>query len=148
LFVCAWLVLDARWTLNLARQVAATAATYAGKDWHERHLAADDGPLFSFIEKVRAKLPATPARVIVVADADYFRGRGAYHLYPHNVYFDPRGNTMPAPSSLKSGDYLVVYQRRGVQYDPGQKRLRWDGGEPVGAEMLEAGQGAALFRIL
>ena len=35
-------------------------AAYAGKDWRERHLAAEDGPLFAFIEKVRAKLPATP----------------------------------------------------------------------------------------
>jgi hypothetical protein len=148
LFVIAWTVLDLRWTSNLVRQVDATAAKYAGKDWRERHLAAEDGPLFAFIEKVRAKLPASPARVIVVADADYFRGRGAYHLYPHNVYFDPRQNTVPAPSTLRSGDYLVVYQRRGVQYDASLQRLRWDGGEPVAAELLVAGPGAAAFRIL
>jgi hypothetical protein len=147
LFVIAWTVLDLRWTLNLMRQVDVTAAAYAGKDWRERHLAAEDGPLFAFIEKVRAKLPASPARVIVVADADYFRGRGAYHLYPHNVYFDPRQNTLPAPSTLRSGDYLVVYQRRGVQYDASQQRLRWDGGEPVAAELLVSGPGAAAFRI-
>ena len=148
LFVIAWMVLDLRWTMNLARQVDATAAAYAGKDWRERHLAAEDGPLFAFIEKVREKLPASPARVIVVADADYFRGRGAYHLYPHNVYFDPRQNTLPAPSTLRSGDYLVVYQRRGVQYDASLQRLRWDGGEPVAAELLVTGPGAAAFRIL
>ena len=147
LFVIAWTVLDLRWTSNLVRQADATAAAYAGKDWRERHLAAEDGPLFAFIEKVRAKLPASPARVIVVADADYFRGRGAYHLYPHNVYFDPRQNTLPAPSTLRSGDYLVVYQRRGVQYDASQQRLRWDGGEPVAAELLVSGPGAAAFRI-
>jgi hypothetical protein len=147
LFVIAWTVLDLRWTSNLLRQANVTAAAYAGKDWRERHLAAEDGPLFAFIEKVRAKLPASPARVIVVADADYFRGRGAYHLYPHNVYFDPRQNTMPAPSSLRSGDYLVVYQRRGVQYDASLQRLRWDGGEPVAAELLVTGPGAAAFRI-
>ena len=46
--------------------------------------------------KSRAKLPATPARVFMVADAHYFRGRGAYHLYPHNVYFDPWTNTIPS----------------------------------------------------
>ncbi len=148
LFVIAWTVLDLRWTLNLVRQADATATSYAGKDWRERHLAAEDGPLFAFIEKVREKLPASPARVIVVADADYFRGRGAYHLYPHNVYFDPRQNTLPAPSTLRSGDYLVVYQRRGVQYDASLQRLRWDGGEPVAAELLVTGPGAAAFRIL
>jgi hypothetical protein len=147
LFVIAWIVLDLRWTLNLARQVDATTATYAGKDWRERHRAAEDGPLFDFIEKVRAKLPLTPARVIMVADADYFRGRGAYHLYPHNVHFDPRQNTVPAAAALRPGDYLVVYQRRGVQYDAAQQRLRWDGGEPVAAELLVTGPGAAAFRI-
>ena len=40
--------------------------TYAGKDWREKHLAAEDGALFEFIEKVRAKLPAAPARVFMV----------------------------------------------------------------------------------
>jgi hypothetical protein len=147
LFVIAWTVLDLRWTLNLARQVDATASAYAGKDWRERHLAAEDGPLFDFIEKVRAKLPSTPARVIMVADADYYRGRGAYHLYPHNVHFDPRQNTVPAASALRPGDYVVVYQRRGVQYDAAQQRLRWDGGEPVAADLLVTGPGAAAFRI-
>ena len=55
---------------------------------------------------------------------------------------------MPASSRLRPGDYLVVYQRRGVQYDPGAQRLRWDGGEPVvrGARSLSE-PGAALFRI-
>ncbi len=40
-----------------ARRVV-TARTYAGLDWRERHLAAEDAPLFQFIEAVRAKLPA------------------------------------------------------------------------------------------
>jgi hypothetical protein len=147
LFVIAWVVLDARWAWNLARQVRETAAQYAGKDWKERHLAAEDKALFDFIQQVRAKLPETPARVFMVADAHYFRGRGAYHLYPHNVYYDPWVNAIPPPSALRPGDYLVVYQRHGVQYDPAQQRLRWDGREPVSAELLVAAPGAAAFRI-
>ena len=147
LFVAGWLVQDARWTANLAWQVRETGARYAGKDWRERRLAAEDGPLFAFIEKARAKLPDKPARVFMVADADYFRGRGAYHLYPHNVYFEPYQNVMPSPSALHAGDYLVVYQRRGVQYDAAEQKLRWDGGAPVDAEVLLVERGAALFRI-
>ncbi len=146
-FMAAWLVLDLRWQWNLARQVVVTAKTYAGKDWREKHLAAEDGPLFEFIEKVRAKLPATPARVFMAADAHYFRGRGAYHLYPHNVYFDPWNNTLPASPAMRSGDYIVVYQRRGIQYDAAQGFLRWDGGPPIPAEPLIVEPGAALFRI-
>jgi hypothetical protein len=147
MFGAAWLVLDARWQWNLARQVGVTAGEYAGKDWRDKHLAAEDGPLFEFIEKARAKLPAAPARVFMVADAHYFRGRGAYHLYPHNVHFDPWRNTIPPASVLHAGDYLVVYQRRGIQYDAAQERLRWDGGPPVAAEALVVEPGAALFRI-
>jgi len=147
LFVAAWLLLDARWMWDLARQAGVTARIYAGLGWRDRHLAAEDGPLFAFIENVRAKLPADPVRVFMNADAHYFRDRGAYHLYPHNVFFEPYMNTIPESSRLRSGDYFVVYQRRGVQFDPGAQRLRWDGGEPIAAELLLTAPGAALFRI-
>jgi hypothetical protein len=80
----------------------------------------------------------------VLADADYFRGRGAYHLYPYNVYFNPW--VVPA-ASVRPDDYIVVYQRHNVEYDDQQQRLRWDGGPPVAAELLLAEPGAALFRI-
>lgn len=148
LFVVAWLSLDALWTLNLSRQVAETRAQFGGKDWRDQHLASDDGALFGFIERARAKMPATPTRVFVVADATYFRGRAAYHLYPHNVFFDPTANTLPAAANLRPGDFLVVYQRRGVQYNPEEKRLRWDGGAGMAAEALLVEPGGALFRIL
>jgi hypothetical protein len=147
MFVAAWLVLDARWQWNLARQVVVTGQTYAGKDWRAKHVAAEDGPLFEFIGRVRAKLPASSARLFMVADAHYFRGRGAYHLYPHNVYFNPWINEIPPASAMRSGDYVVVFHRRGIQFDAAQGMLRWDGGPPVAAESLVVEPGAALFRI-
>jgi hypothetical protein len=103
--------------------------------------------LFAFIEKVRAKLPAPPARVFMVAAAHYFRDRGAYHLYPYNVYFDPSSDTLPPPSAVRSGDYIVVYQRKGMQYDAAQQRLRWDDQGLIGVELLLADTSAALFRV-
>jgi hypothetical protein len=148
LFLAAWVVLDAQWTWNLARQVDATRAQYGGKDWRERHVAAEDGPLFQFVEKARARLPAAPARVFVVADAAYFRGRAAYYLYPHNVQFDPFRNTLPAAGWLRSGDFVVVYQRRGVAYNADEKKLRLENGETVSAEAVLVEPGAGVFRIL
>ncbi|MFO1413405.1 MAG: hypothetical protein U1F10_05740 [Burkholderiales bacterium] len=148
LFVVAWVLVDAAWTWNLARQVAATRDQYGGKDWRDRHLAAEDGPLFAFVEKARAKLPAAPARVFVVADAPYFRGRAAYHLYPHNVQFDPFANSVPNPAALHAGDWVIVYQRRGVQFNPEEKKLRFEGGPPVSAEAVLVEPGAALFKVL
>ncbi len=147
LFVAGWLLLDLRWAANLGRQVVETGQQYAGKDWRERHLASEDGPLFAFIEKARAAIPEQRARVFMVADATYFRGRGAYHLYPHNVYFEPVQNRMPSSSALRAGDYLVVFQRRGVQYSAAENKLRWDGDTPVDADLLLVEPGAALFRI-
>jgi hypothetical protein len=48
---------------------------------------------------------------------------------------------------MRPGDYLVVYLRRGVQYDAAERRLRWDGYPPVEADLLLAATGAALFEI-
>jgi hypothetical protein len=148
LFVVAWFVLDARWAFNLSRLAQVSALRYAGKDWHEKHLAADDGALFAFIEKVRAVLPNTPARVFVIADANYFRGRAAYHLYPHNAWYEPYANKVPPVERLHAGDWIVVYRRRGVQYDAGQRRLRWDGGAtlPVDLKLLDGGNALFLVR--
>ena len=147
MFVIGWLAIDARWQWNLLRQAGSTYALYAGKAWRERHLAAEDAPLFAFIEEARVKLPAPPARVFMVAGANYFRGRGAYHLYPYNVYFDPWSDTVPAPSAVRSGDYIVVYQRKGVQFDAARQQLRWDALPPLDADLVLGGPGAALFRM-
>jgi len=103
--------------------------------------------LFAFIEQVRATLPAAPVRVFVVSDAHYFRGRAAFHLYPHNVFFESSRNVMPPPANLRAGDWLLVYQRRGVQFDPSANRLRWDNVTPVSAQLKLTGPGAALFQI-
>jgi len=147
LFLVAWLLLDARWGFNLMRQEQATNALFLGKDARAKHLVNDDGPLFAFIEKARAVLPSTPVRIVIVADADYFRGRAAYHLYPNNVYFNPRSNEIPAATLLHAGDWLLVFQRRGIQYDRSQGRLRWDNGQTVNAELKLVEPGGALFLI-
>ena len=147
MFVIAWIAVDARWQWNLLRQASVTYAQYAGKSGQERHLAAEDGPLFAFIEKVRAKLPDPPARVFMVAAAQSLRNRGAYHLYPYNVYFDPWSDTVPPPSAVRPGDFIVVYQRKGIQFDAAQHRLRWDDQAPIGVELLLVDAGAALFQV-
>jgi hypothetical protein len=148
LFVGAWMLLDMQWVWNLARQVGETRAQFGGKDWRERHQVAEDGPLFQFVERARARMPAPPARVFVLADAPYFRGRGAYHFYPHNVLADPFNNALPRAATLRPGDFVVVYQRRGIQFNPAERKLRLDNNETVAAEAVLVEPGAAVFRIL
>lgn len=142
-----WAVLDARWVINLARQADITARLYAGKDYTHKHLDDVDGALFRFIQHAHAVMPATPARVFVVAEAHYFRGRAAFHLYPHNVYFDPYHDALPPKGQLHAGDWVFVYRRRGIQYDATRQRLRMDGVE-YPAEMKLTEPGSALFLIL
>jgi hypothetical protein len=143
----AWFVLDARWTVSLVREARATAARYAGKSDDEKHRAGDDRDLFAFIEKARTQLPREPARVFIVADADFFRGRAAYHLYPHNVWFDPYRNVVPPADRLHAGDWVVVYQRRGVQYDAARHSLRWDGDVTLPVDLKLLDHGGALFVV-
>jgi hypothetical protein len=147
LFVTAWFIADAAWEWNLARQASLTRALYGGKTSEERHRAAEDGALFAFMDRVRNKLPPPRARVFIAAELPYFRARGAYHLYPYDVYYDPSSATLPPPGVIRKDDYLVVYQRRGVQYDASERRLRWDGNAPVDADLLITDTGAALFHI-
>lgn len=146
-FLAGWLVLDSRWMLNLVRQEHATALRYAGKDDIAKHLASEDGALFAFIEKAEAAMPKTPVRVFIAADDDYLRGRAAYHLYPHSVYFDPRSNALPPPSLMRAGDWVLVFERHGIQYDKALGKLRWDGQAPIDAELKLVARGGALFVI-
>ena len=144
--LAAWIVLDARWAWNLVRQVDVTAERFAGKSYMDKRLTVEDAPLFAFIQKAKEVMPATPARVFVAADSAYFRGRAAYHLYPHNA-FAPRANALPEPSQVKPGDWIAVYLRKGIQFDAAQGKLRWDNREPVSAELKLSGRGAALFLV-
>jgi hypothetical protein len=145
-FLIAWLALDVRWTWNLLRQGNVTAGQYAGRDTRAKHLAAEDGPLYAFIEKSLQAMPASHVRVFVAADEEYYRERAAYHLYPHSAYFQP-GSSRPPTAALHSGDWILVYRSHGVQYDASDRMLRWEGGQAVSADLKVAEPGAALFLI-
>ena len=148
MFVATWFIVDARWALNLARQAHLTYTQYAGKTLEQKHLAAEDGELYAFVQKSLALMPKPPVRVFVAAGEHYFRGRAAYHLYPQNVQFEAFRDTVAAPAWMKAGDWLLVYHRRGIQFDAARKLLRWDDGPPVSAELkLLEPNGAALFEI-
>jgi hypothetical protein len=148
LTVLGWLLLDLRWTAALARQSIETRKVYGGKDNEGRHQVAEDAELYRLVSAAKALMPNKPQRVFIAAGAHYFRGRAAYHLYPHNVYFDPRADRLPPASDMHAGDWLFVYDRPGIQFDRTQNMLRWEGGQTHAAELKLLGQGGALFRLL
>jgi hypothetical protein len=147
IFLIAWFILDARWTGNLLRQEWHTTQQYAGKNLRDRHLAGEDAQLFAFIERARQVVPPPAVRIFVAADADYFRGRAAYHLLPNSVFFDPRSNELQWADALRPGDWLFVYRQRGIQYDASKQMLKWETGRTTSAELKLFEPGAALFRI-
>ena len=148
LFVLAWTVLDVRWTVNLARQVAETVERYGGKDAAERARSAEDGDLVAFLDKAKTLLPAEPQRVVVLAQAHYFRGRAGWHLLPHRVLWEPARDVPPQAGLLRAGDYVVVWQRPGTQFDAANGRLRFENGVELPAKLLLTDRGSAVFAIL
>jgi hypothetical protein len=147
IFLIAWLILDARWTGNLVRQEWRTTQQYAAIGTRDKHLASEDTELFAFVEKARRVLPPPPVRIYVAADANFFRGRAAYHLSPHSVFFDPSSNELQWAGALRPGDWLLVYQQRGIQYDASKQMLKWETGQTTSAELKLVEPGAALFRM-
>lgn len=142
-----WAVIDARWQLNLLKQLDITRWQYAGKSWEEKRLAAEDGRLFAFMREAKEKIGAAPAHVFVFADEEFDRVRGAYHLYPRNVTVQPKRQSLLPAATFKAGDVLVVYRKRGVEYSPADKTLRWEGTQAVKAEMIHFSAGSAVFRV-
>ena len=145
--VAGWLAIDLRWAVNLGRLVAATLHTYGGKTERDKQFASPDSAVYEFVTQAREAMPPEPQRVWIATDAPYFNGRAAYRMYPHNVHFDPRGRSMPEPSWIKPGDWILVFNRRGVAFNPAKGVLQWDGKQDLPAELKASGTGAALFRF-
>jgi hypothetical protein len=142
-----WMILDARWTIQLARQATQTWQTYGGKDLTQKRLAAEDGALFAFVEKVRAELPETHVRIFIMAEIAYLRSRAAYHLYPNHVFYDLHSTQPPDAHLLRPGDYLFVFQQRGIQYDAAKKKIRLPSGVELSADAKVIDAGSALFEL-
>ncbi len=138
-----WLVLDTRWQFNLLQQLTITLDDYAGKSWAERRKSAEDGDLFSFAQQIKEQLPATPVRILFFSDLDYLQGRGAYHLYPHNVY---KSSALPPPDTFRAGDYVALYQKTAARYDPASQTLQW-GDQSLPVEILLGSKDHTLLRV-
>ncbi len=139
-----WFILDVRWQANLFQQLGLTHQQFAGKTWEDKHLAAEDGALFDFMKKVKAKLPAANGRILYFSDDAYSRGKGAYHLYPHNVL---ALNDLPPTSQIKTGDYIALFAKKGVKYDRSHQLLMWSDGQSIKVDLLFLAEGNALFKV-
>jgi len=142
-FLAAWLALDLRWQAELMIKANETFATFAGIPLEERHLRMEDGELYRTLRLATPKLPASPQRIFVGSDVEYFVMRAAYHLYPHNVavfgWYDG--------TSMRPGDYVFLYRKAGVRFDATHGSLLWQNGRQTAADALYVTPGAGLFRV-
>ena len=147
--VAGWLLLDLRFQVNLWRQLAQTAATFAGKTGEEKRLASDDHELYVLMKEVRAALPAPPVRVHFIADDQALRTRGSYFLYPQNIYYsDGTRARKPVPEELRSGDYVLLFLTNDLGYDSAAQALVWpDGRRKPAEEILSRPPGLVLVRV-
>ncbi len=139
-----WLLLDVRWQFNLLKELSATSHNYAGKTWAERHKSAEDGDLFVFVMKVKENLPTTPVRILFFSDLDYLQGRGAYYLYPHNVY---KGAGLSSTQYFRSGEYIAFYQKTSTQYNPTTQKLLLGNNQEVSVDLILWGNGYGLLKV-
>jgi hypothetical protein len=148
IFLGGWLLLDLRWQANLWGEVGERAKRFAGKTADEKHLAAEDAPLFALVEKMKTGLPAAPARIVLYCDNAFICARAAFFLYPQNVHRAVhRGVPPPTPDELKSGDYLLLIYSRALGYDRERQLAVWRDGRSRPAEEILLQPEALLLRV-
>lgn len=148
LVLIGWGLLDLRWQLDLAQRSVTTVQRFFGKNAVDKNLAANDGDLFRFLQKIRSYLPVQPGRIFVINNnpahrnvaRDYMTLRTRYHLQPHNSFIDIHDGLQLGKA--RPGDYILILQSgpgtgieaAGLHYDSGQVWLKWEsGGLPVEA---------------
>ncbi len=140
----AWFALDMRWQLDLWHKLGLTQQRYAGKSWEEKHLAAEDGPLFGLMQQIKKMLPSTASRVFVIADDEYMRYRSAYHLYPFNVF--ATDNLLPV-GYFKSGDFIIILGKDEVEFDTARHLLKWGADQRLAADLLLVAENNVLLKV-
>ncbi|MEZ5569983.1 MAG: hypothetical protein R3E54_16875 [Halioglobus sp.] len=141
-----WIGVDALWQLKLGRQLAETHRQFAGKSSEDKLAAGPDAELYRFASDARTLIEPRDARVFVSSSNDYRGLRSAYYFYPFNVHWELRGQELPPPRALKSGDYVVIVQPSAMRVL--EKRGVIDTGRGViGADILMRNEGKTLLRV-
>jgi hypothetical protein len=147
IFLACWIILDLSWQNRLLHQLADTYRTFAGKNTQEKLVVGPDAKLYKFIAAAKLLLEPKNARVFVISDDIYLGQRGAYYLYPFNVYWPDPGSTLPSNIFLHSGDYIVLINRTALSYIHEQKKLMVPGCCMLDAELVLSGPTGTMVRV-
>jgi len=147
IFLTCWISLDLLWQEKLLRQLEQTYNTFYGKDTQEQLTVGPDAKLVSFVTAVNQQLASPDARIFVSSASDYVGMRGAYYLYPGNVYWKRYGWELPNLKYLRSGDYIVVIKPANTRFDSLTQNLLIPENRSLGVEPLLSHPMGNLFRV-
>jgi hypothetical protein len=148
LAVVCWLALDLPWQGRLWTQVQETYRRFAGLTEEQKHLAASDGALFAFMERVKRAIHNPDARLFLATGGDYTGVRGAYHLFPRNVYWRRGKLGLPDPKYMRPGDYIVLFESKQVRFDSGDDTLVWPKEHRLKVRRIFRERQGSLFKAL
>ncbi len=123
IYLACWISLDMIWQNGLLHQLADTYRTFSGKNTQQRLAVGPDANLYHFVSQVKPLLEPKDTRVFVSSADEYVGQRGAYFLYPFNVYWSEPTAVFPGAASLRSGDYIVLIKPSNTRFYPVQKTL-------------------------
>jgi len=148
LAVVCWLALDLPWQGRLWTQLQDTYRQFAGLTQRQKHLAAPDGALFAFMDRMKSAIHDPDARLFLATGGDYTGVRGAYHLLPSNVYWHRFGPELPNPQYIHPGDYIILFQSRQVHLDRNDNLLLWPKDHKLKVETILLERQGGLFKAL
>jgi hypothetical protein len=147
IFLSCWISLDLIWQGKLLRQFAVTYETFSGKDTQGKLAAGLDAELVELMTGVKGQLESTDSRIFVSSTDDYLGMRGAYYLYPFNVFWKRRGPELPRGKYLHSGDYVVLVGPTRVSYDPVTNTLQTPKRKALSVEPVISRRMGSLYRV-
>lgn len=149
-----WLALDLRWQYALNDKHDRSLQQYGGKTTEQKLAASSDGLIFERVAAIKAVLPTTTERVLLVWDdggdgeQTYLRVRALYHLWPHDNYGVWVSKMVANPRLLETASYLATIDPVSeLVFDETRGLLFVRGKVVAGAERILAANGAALYRL-
>lgn len=147
MFLACWIGLDFIWQQKLFRQLALTYSTFYGKDNQAKLAAGIDGELVDFMTEVKRELDSPQSRVFVGSSDDYLGMRGAYYLYPFNVFWERKGPELPDNKYVHSGDYIVLVEPADTKFDAVSGKLMPQHDTFLSVEPILSGSMGSLYRV-
>jgi hypothetical protein len=147
----AWMLLDARWTLNGARQADQSLSSGWSLTETERLASGADGELYRTLERFRQRhFGDGLSRILVVGDReqhDYYLQRAKYHLLPDSAQV---AREVPGRLDKKNVDYVLFigeYAGQGLTWAETLARLPMNEAWRDSLQLADTGEMSLLFSV-